>query len=63
MKLRTPSPGFKQLISALFIATLALPVHADSWPQAEVGAEAAGFTTEGVERLDAPCAKLSPIRT
>lgn len=52
MKLPTPPPCFKKLFSALFIACLAMPLHADSWPQAEVGAEAAGFTAEGIERLD-----------
>ena len=44
--LRTVIPG---LLTALSINTFA----ADSWPQSEVGASAAGFSEEGIEQLDA----------
>jgi CubicO group peptidase (beta-lactamase class C family) len=57
MTSRIKTPSFKHLIGALLLASLAAPLaaplHADSWPQEEVGAEAAGFTTAGIEQLDA----------
>lgn len=53
MPLAIRLPVFKQLICLSFVAALAGPVHADSWPQQEAGAEAAGFTEAGIDRLDA----------
>jgi len=52
MTSRITSTSLKQLIGALLMATLAAPLHADSWPQQAVGAEAAGFTAEGIAQLD-----------
>lgn len=52
MQLAIRLPAFKHLIFLSFVAGLMGPVHADSWPQQEAGAEAAGFTEEGIERLD-----------
>jgi CubicO group peptidase (beta-lactamase class C family) len=53
MTLRITSTRLKHLIGAILIASLAAPLHADSWPQDAVGAEVAGFTTEGIAQLDA----------
>jgi CubicO group peptidase (beta-lactamase class C family) len=53
MTSRITSTGLKHLIGALLIVSLAAPLHADTWPQEAVGAEAAGFTAEGVAQLDA----------
>jgi len=53
MTSRITLTSLKHLIGALWIASLAAPLHADSWPQEAVGAEAAGFTTEGIAQLDA----------
>jgi CubicO group peptidase (beta-lactamase class C family) len=53
MTSRITSTSLKHLISALLMATLAAPLHADTWPQDAVGAEAAGFTAEGIAQLDA----------
>jgi CubicO group peptidase (beta-lactamase class C family) len=53
MTSRITSTSLKHLISALLMATLAAPLHADTWPQEAVGAEAAGFTAEGIAQLDA----------
>jgi CubicO group peptidase (beta-lactamase class C family) len=53
MTSRITSTSLKHLIGALLIASLAAPLHADSWPQEAVGAEAAGFTAEGIAQLDA----------
>ncbi|MBU2098720.1 MAG: hypothetical protein KKD00_08155, partial [Gammaproteobacteria bacterium] len=54
---RIKTPRLNRLMSALLLASLAAPLaaplHADSWPQEEAGAEAAGFTAEGIEQLDA----------
>ena len=52
MTLRITSTSLKQLIGALLVASLVAPLHADSWPQEAVGAEAAGFTAEGIAQLD-----------
>ncbi|MDP1756856.1 MAG: serine hydrolase domain-containing protein [Pseudohongiella sp.] len=53
MTSRITSTSIKHLIGAVLMMSLAAPLHADSWPHEEVGAEAAGFTDEGIERLDA----------
>ncbi|TFH74602.1 class A beta-lactamase-related serine hydrolase [Gammaproteobacteria bacterium LSUCC0112] len=53
MTSRITSTSLKHLIGAVLMMSLAAPLYADSWPQQAVGAEAAGFTAEGIERLDA----------
>lgn len=53
MRLANKIPALGHLLSLTLIACLAGTVHADSWPQQEVGAEAAGFTAEGIAKLDA----------
>ena len=52
MTSRITSTRIKHLIGALLVASLVAPLHADSWPQQAVGAEAAGFTAEGIAQLD-----------
>ena len=52
MTSRITSTRIKHLLGALLMASLAAPLHADSWPQEAVGAEAAGFTAEGIAQLD-----------
>ncbi|MEX0738337.1 MAG: serine hydrolase domain-containing protein [Pseudohongiella sp.] len=47
---RIPAPA--PLLCLSLIACLAGTVHADTWPQQEDGAEAAGFTEGGIEQLD-----------
>lgn len=52
MRFALPVPTLKQLIVLSFSAVLAGQVNAQSWPQQEAGATAAGFSEAGIERLD-----------
>jgi CubicO group peptidase (beta-lactamase class C family) len=45
-------PALHKLVCLIFVAALTGPLHADSWPQQEAGAVAAGFTEEGIDKLD-----------
>lgn len=52
---------FKKGLAGFLAASIgltALSAAADSWPTEEVGAEAAGFTVAGMERLDAAMNKI-----
>ena len=49
----------KSLLTIAVSLTLSTGVQADSsWPQAEAGAAAAGFTDEGIQALDAAMEKI-----
>ena len=49
----------KSLLTIAVSLTLSTGVQADSsWPQAEAGAVAAGFTDDGIQALDAAMEKI-----
>ncbi|MFK7864635.1 MAG: serine hydrolase domain-containing protein [Pseudohongiellaceae bacterium] len=45
-------------ILAASVGITALSAYAESWPTVEVGAEAAGFTSQGMQKLDAAMNKI-----
>lgn len=53
MRFCTQLTRIRQAVGLCLAFSLSGSALAQSWPQAEVGAEAAGFTEQGIDRLDA----------